>query len=149
MLLWQPDSECIGRSHLTAFTRQIAPRAGRAISSYQALHRWSVDHAPEFWTEVWDYCGVIGDRGQRLAVDLDWMPGAHFFPDARLNFAENLLRRRDDQPAIIATTEHGRHARLTFGELHQAVARAAEALRRSGVAPGDRVAGIVANTPEA
>jgi acetoacetyl-CoA synthetase len=149
MPLWSPSLERISRSHLTAFTKQVEERHGRRFGGYQDLHRWSVTDAPAFWAELWDYCQVIGTRGDRLAVDLDRMPGAKFLPDAQLNFAQNLLRRRDAAPAIIATTEQGRDATLTFAELHHDVGRAAAALRQSGVQPGDRVAGIVANTAEA
>jgi acetoacetyl-CoA synthetase len=147
--LWRPGSERVARSHLTAFTRAVAETEGRTFADYPQLHAWSVANAPAFWAHVWDYCGVIGDRGARLVEDADRMPGARFFPDATLNFAANLLRRRDAAPAIIATTEHGRDARLTFDELHRMVVRAAAGLRRDGVVQGDRVAGIVGNTAEA
>jgi acetoacetyl-CoA synthetase len=75
------------------------------VESYASLHQWSVKHAPEFWRAIWDFCGVIGEAGERTAIDLDRMPGARFFPDGRLNFTENLLRQRGSDPAIVATTE--------------------------------------------
>ena len=117
--LWQPGADRVSRSHLTAFTRQVESATGRSFPRYEDLHHWSVEHAPDFWAEFWDYCGVIGDRGEPNATDMDRMPGATFFPKGRLNFAENLLRRRDDQPAIIATTENGRALTLTFKEVYR------------------------------
>jgi acetoacetyl-CoA synthetase len=139
----------VARTRLTAFCRQVRGRHGVEASDYPALHRWSIERMPAFWSEMWDFAGVIGDRGVEVAADLDRMPGARFFPDARLNFAENVLRGDAAAAAIIATTERGDERRLTRGELRAAVARAARALRAAGVAPGDRVGGITANTPEA
>jgi acetoacetyl-CoA synthetase len=147
--LWLPSPDRIRSSRLTAFARQVERAHRRTFASYEDLHRWSIEQAPLFWSAFWDYAGVIGDRGGRLAVDLDRMPGARFFPDGQLNFAENLLRRQDDAPAIIATTEDGRDQELTFQQLAAEVRRAAAALRRDGVRAGDRVAGVVANTAEA
>jgi len=146
--LWQPGPERIAATRLTAFGRRV----GRTVSTpeeYEALHRWSVGASPEFWLAVWEFGGVIGERGGRLAVDLEKMPGGRFFPDARLNFAENVLRRRDDATAIIAASESGEDVRMTYAQLARDVARAARALRLSGVRAGDRVCGILTNRPEA
>jgi acetoacetyl-CoA synthetase len=134
---------------LTAFTRQLGPRAHHTFTTYAALHRLSVTRPDVFWREVWDFCGVVGERGARVLERPRAMPGAAFFPDARLNFAENVLRRRDDRPAIIAVAERGDERTVTFAQLHRDVARAARALRANGVVAGDRVCGIVANVPEA
>jgi acetoacetyl-CoA synthetase len=144
--LWRPDRERVARSKMTAFSAAAATvRAG----DYPRLHDWSVREPEAFWRAVWDACSVIGERGSRAAIDLDRMPGARFFPDARLSFPENLLRRRDDGPAIIARSEAGGQRVLSWKGLHEAVCRAAAALRTSGVAAGDRVCGIVSNVPEA
>ena len=147
--LWQPSPERIAASRLTAFTRQ--PEAGSLDPAipYQELHRWSIEHMEEFWTALWTFGGVRGERGSRVLVDRDRMPGAQFFPDARLNFTDNILGDRTDEVAIIATSESGRDRTLTRGQLAGAVGRAAAALRRAGVQPGDRVAAMTANTPEA
>ncbi|MCC7008894.1 MAG: acetoacetate--CoA ligase [Acidobacteria bacterium] len=147
--LWRPDPERIARSHLSAFTRRAERRAGRSLPDYASLHCWSVTDVPAFWDELWSAAGIVGERGERVVDRLDAMPGARFFPDARLNFAENLLRRRDDGPAILATTEHGREVEISHAELLRDVGRAAAALRRAGVGCGDRVAGLIANVPEA
>jgi acetoacetyl-CoA synthetase len=117
-------------------------------SSYAELHRWSVEQPEQFWSGVWDFCGVVGSRGERILQDGDRMPGAAFFPGATLNFATNVLRRRGSAPAIVATTEAGRDRTLGWDELADAVSLAAGALRAAGVQRGDRVAGIVCNTHE-
>jgi len=147
--LWRPDPARIAGSRLAAFRADVARQGVAPSPGVHALHRWSVDAPEAFWAAVWDFAGVIGERGRRVAVDLDRMPGARFFPDARLNFTTNLLADRDDTPAIIATSERGPDRQLTRGELAVGVGRAAAALRRAGVVPGDRVCGIVANIPEA
>jgi acetoacetyl-CoA synthetase len=147
--LWQPSPHRLAHSRLTAFTRALEGRLGRPLSDYAAVHRCSIEQPAEFWSAVWDVCGVIGDKLGPVVVDRDRMPGARFFPDARVNFAENVLRRRDEAPAIIAATEDGGERQLSYSELADAVARAGRALAASGVRRGDRVAGIVANIPEA
>ncbi len=144
-----PDPERVARSNLTHFTAELERRTGRRFPDYAALHRDSVEQRETFWRAVWDVCGVIGDPGDDVLLDRDRMPGARFFPDARLNFAENLLRRRDDTPALLASSERGPDRVLSFGELHDGVAAAAAALRRDGIGPGDRVCGVMANVPEA
>ncbi|HEV3214700.1 MAG TPA: acetoacetate--CoA ligase [Vicinamibacterales bacterium] len=148
--LWRPPPERVSASRLTAFIRTVEEAEGRSFTDYSDLHRWSVGSVAEFWTHVWNFCGVIGQRGGAPVIDHPGrLPGAKFFPDSRLNFAENLLRRRDEATAIIATTEQGRDREVSFGDLYRAVARGAQALRRAGVGPGDRVCGVVANVPEA
>ena len=146
--IWTPSAERVASSRLTAFAEYI--RSSRAIAApgYQQLHEWSVNQSPSFWTEVWNFGGVIGERGLRASVDLDRMPGGRFFPDATLNFTENLLRRRGDGPAIISSTESGPGVTLSHDELRDAVGRAANAFRDAGIVAGDRIAAIAANTPE-
>ena len=147
--LWQPNPHRVRASHLTRLTDEIQRTQRRTFKSYDDLHRWSIEDPPAFWSALWDYAGVIGSKGDRAASDLGKLPGARFFPDGRLNFAENLLRRDDDRTAIIAVTEHGPVSRLTFRDLRVAAAKAVSALRAAGVRPGDRVAGIVPNGAEA
>ncbi len=94
--LWQPSPERIADANLTAFMARVERDWGVALDDYDALHDWSVAELEKFWTSVWDFCGVVAEtRGTRVLVDGDKMPGAKWFPGARLNFAENLLRRRD------------------------------------------------------
>jgi acetoacetyl-CoA synthetase len=147
--LWQPDANRIAGTRLTAFAQFVSRRLDRQLDDFTDIHRLSVGDKPAFWDALWDFAGVQGERGSRIAIDLDRMPGARFFPDARVNFAENVLRRRDDAPAIIAVTEAGDERTLSYGALHDEVMRAALALRAEGVEPGDRVCGLVANVPEA
>jgi len=140
---WRPSPERAGRSALAAFMR----RAGN-FADYAALHRWSVEHGGEFWNQVWDFCGVEGTKGARTLVDGDRMPGARWFPDARLNFAQNLLRQPDDTDAIVFRGEDKVKRRLSRRELHALVSRLQQALAAAGVKKGDRVAGYLPNLPE-
>src|SRR5262245_17684825 len=105
--LWTPDAARIAGSHLTAFMKWLKERGAGDFRDYAALHEWSITERGAFWSAVWDYCGVIGQKGSVTVVNGDEMPGAQFFPEARLNFAENLLKRRDDTPALVAFTETG------------------------------------------
>jgi acetoacetyl-CoA synthetase len=148
-LLWQPTASQIANANITRFREGAEARHGIDLPDYWALHRWSVERAEDFWPEVWDFAGVIAEtRGERIVVDKERMPGARWFPDARLNFAENLLRRRDDAPAIIFWGEDRVKRRLTHRELYDAVSRLQKALAQSGVGAGDRVAGFLPNLPE-
>jgi acetoacetyl-CoA synthetase len=120
------------------------------IPDYAALHRWSIAEPEAFWGSVWDFCGIVAEtRGERVALHLDRMPGAKWFPEARLNFAENLLRRSDDSPALIFQGEERVRRTLSHAELCEAVSRLRETLREWGIGPGDRVAGYLPNLPEA
>jgi len=147
--LWTPDPARTDAATLTRFTDFLSARVGRTFEDYPALHQYSVAKRGAFWSAVWDFCGVIGDKGARTVINAERMPGAQFFPDARLNFTENLLRRHDDTLAIIAVDETGVERTLTWAELGDQVAACARLFRSVGVEPGDRVAGIMANVPEA
>jgi acetoacetyl-CoA synthetase len=146
--LWTPSRERIARARLTAFMREVGESQGRTFRDYEDLYQFSLAHPADVWRSVWHFCGVHGHMGERVVVDLDRMPGARFFPDARLNFAENALRRRDATTAIIFNGEGRRRRELTHAQLFEAVSRFAAALRRSGIRPGDRVAGYLPNMPE-
>lgn len=147
--LWSPSPERYAEANLSRFARQIERDFGVQAADYPTLYAWSVSEPVKFWSALWDFCEVIGDKGERVLVDADRMPGAQWFPDARLNYAENQLRRRDDAPALLFRGENKVRRSLTFREVHQTVSRLAQALRNAGVGPGDRVAAIVANMPEA
>jgi acetoacetyl-CoA synthetase len=147
--LWTPSPERIAGANITAFTKLVNGRHKLALDGYGALYQWSIEHLEDFWVALWDFGGVIAEaRGERVLIDRDKMPGARFFPDAKLNFAENLLRRRDEADAIVFWGEDKVRRRLSFGELHDAVSRTAQALAASGVQPGDRVAAFMPNMPE-
>ncbi|BAN69587.1 acetoacetyl-CoA synthetase [endosymbiont of unidentified scaly snail isolate Monju] len=116
---------------------------------FQALWRWSVDRPEVFWSALWDWHGILGERSGPVLVDGERMPGARFFPECRLNFAQNLLREADGQPALVFHGEDGRRIELSRAELRQRVLALAGWLRAQGVGPGDRVAAYVPNIPEA
>ncbi len=145
--LWMPSAERVAGARMTAFMRHVEQALDVDVSSYGNLYRFSIDRPADFWREVWTFGGIRGHMGGRVVTDLDRMPGARFFPDARLNFAENVLRVRDESPAIIFNGE-GRRRTLTHAELYTEVSRFAGALRRTGIQPGDRVAGYLPNVPE-
>ncbi|MDE2754778.1 MAG: acetoacetate--CoA ligase [Gemmatimonadota bacterium] len=147
--LWIPSRERLRASNLVHFAALVAGSREEGDNSYESLWRWSIEQQEEFWSAVWDWCGIVGDKGSRVFVDGDHMPGARYFPDARLNFAENLLRRRTDEPAIIAWSEAGRRRVVGWRELYDLVSRLAQAMRDAGVGPGDRVAALLPNVPEA
>jgi acetoacetyl-CoA synthetase len=151
-LLWAPSEARIARANITEFARRVEPANGVALPDYAALWRWSVDNSEAFWRALWDYAGVIGARGERTLVDGDSMPGAKWFPDARINFAENLLCRRpadDAGDALVFRGEDKDEYRVSHAELVTSVSRVAAALRADGIGPGDRVAGYLPNMPEA
>jgi acetoacetyl-CoA synthetase len=145
--LWAPSAERIARARLTAFIDQVNASTALQLDSYQSLYQFSIARPADFWRELWTFADIRGEMGGRVAIDLHKMPGAQFFPDARLNFAANVLRRRDDAAALIFNGE-GRFQSISHGELYVAVARFAAALRHVGVRPGDRVAGYLPNLPE-
>jgi acetoacetyl-CoA synthetase len=147
--IWQPSPERVAQTQLTRFARGLAGVAGTDVSAYAALHAWSIRQPEIFWPAVWDFCGIRGERGSRPVVDVDQMPGARFFPDATLSFVDNVLRRDDESIAIVAEREHGSRMIISWSALGRDVRRAAAALSADGVKAGDRVAGFVANVPEA
>ncbi len=124
-------------------------RHGLGLKTYRDLHAWSVADSAAFWDLIWDYCGVIGDKGARRLIDGGKMPGAQFFPDAKLNFAENLLRCEGHGDALVFRGEDKVSYRLTWDELRALVSRLQQALRGAGVGRGDRVAAMLPNLPEA
>ena len=146
--IWTPSLFRIADANLTRFLAQAAAR-GVAVTDSESLYRWSVDQPAAFWEAVWDFAGVVGDRGTGPAlVDGSRMPGARWFPGARLNFAENLLRGPDEEPAIVFRNERGDRRELSRGQLRADTARIAAGLVRDGVGPGDVVAGFLPNVPE-
>jgi len=149
--LWTPSPERVAGSRLTAFARTfLPPSSSGAAFSYGDLHRRSIDRRDLFWRAIWEFCGVIGDPGRADRVlESDAMPGARYFPDASLNFAENLLRDRGEEDALVFLREDGDTRTLSGAELFAEVSKVAAVLRQWGIRPGDRVAGYVPNIPEA
>jgi acetoacetyl-CoA synthetase len=149
-LLWQPSNERIEQSNLAGFMRALERDCNVKIADYRALYQWSIENPQDFWQAVWRFGGVkASNPGERVLVDGDKMPGAQWFPEARLNFAENLLRRRDDSDALVFWGEDKVKRHLSYRELYDEVSRLAQALKATGVRADDRVAGFLPNMPEA
>ena len=146
--LWAPSPERIASANVTAFRLAAEKRWSVALPDYAALQAWSVAHPEQFWVSVWEMGEVVGHRGERVLVDGERMPGAQWFPDAKLNFARNLLRSRDAHDAIVFWGEDRVMKRMSHGELYRAVAHFVAALREMGVKKGDRVAAYMPNMPE-
>ena len=140
--LWTPSPERAAKTELARFMKL----AGK--SNFEDLHRWSIESAPDFWELLWRFCEVRGEPGGRRLVDPERMPGATWFPEGRLNFAENLLRTRDASGAIVFWGENRIKRNLSKRQLYDLVSRLAQALRDAGVEKGDRVAGYLPNLPE-
>jgi acetoacetyl-CoA synthetase len=147
--LWTPDPDRSARTTLSAFSSWLSARAGRPLGDFGALHRFSTGNSAEFWSALWDFTEISGDKGQPpWLVDGDRMPGAAFFPGARLNFAENLLRHEGKGDAIVFWGEDKVRRRLTWDALRADVSGASRAFAAAGAIAGDRVAGILPNMPE-
>ncbi len=148
-LLWQPSPERKAAATLTRFIDYVNQTWKAGASDYPSLYDWSIREPEQFWQSIWNFCGVIGDMGAApYLLDGGKMPGARWFPQARLNFAENLLRRRDSETAIVFWGENAVRRKVSYAELYDLVSRTAQAMRALGVAPGDRVAGFMPNMPE-
>lgn len=144
--LWRPSEERIKRANVTEFINRVNERYSLNISDYQSLYAWSINNREEFWASVWEFGGVIASQPyEKVLEDSPTMIGAKWFTGARLNYAQNLLRFRDDRPAIMFKGEGQEINRMTYAELYDQVARLAKALRRAGVVAGDRIAGYVPN----
>jgi len=147
--LWEPSPERKARANLTRFAAFVAEARGEGFADYAAMHRWSVEEPQAFWSALFRFLDPVCRRQPETVIrDAGAMPGTKFFPEAELNFAENLLRYRGPLPAIIFHGEDGRRRELSRDELHDEVARVAAGLRLAGVEPGDRVAGYLPNCPE-
>ncbi|MGA8242091.1 MAG: AMP-binding protein, partial [Desulfobacterales bacterium] len=149
-LLWQPSERRIKASNMYRFMKVINERFGRNFTEYEALYRWSIENIPDFWATLWDFAGVItSEPYEQVIDDLNKMPGAKWFTGARLNFAENLLRYRDDRLALAFKGEAQEAVYLTYAELYREVSRLAKSLKQAGVQAGDRVVGFMPNMPHA
>jgi len=148
-LLWQPSEERIRQTNIHRFIGYINDRFDLAIRDYDGLYAWSTTDIGNFWAAVWDFVDIKASRSfDQVVDDLSKMPGAEWFPGARLNFAENLLRYRDERTAIIFRGEDRVSIRMTYAALYDEVARVAESLRELGVRPGERVVGFMPNMPQ-
>jgi acetoacetyl-CoA synthetase len=147
--LWTPDQARIEASSLWRFMAGVNARSGLSLRTYGDLLDYSVTRPEEFWAGVWDFCGVkAGTRGQRVLIDGDKLPGGRFFPDATLNYAENLLRKSDATDALVFRGEDRVRRRMSWAELSAAVARLHRAFAAAGIRAGDRICAVVPNMPE-
>jgi acetoacetyl-CoA synthetase len=146
-ILWQPDAERIARSRMDAFRREVNQRHSLKLDGYPALHQWSIDRRHAFWQAIVDFFDIrFHTQPDAVLREGAEMPSAEWFPGATLNFAEHLLRRRDDAVAVVAVAENGQREQLTWAELSEQVAGFQASLRAAGVAQGDRVAACMPNT---
>ncbi len=145
MKLWQPSQNHIDDALITAFAKQV----GFADNDYQALHTWSIEHADQFWPSVWEFCGVVGDAGNKSYSALGNMLDDQWFPEASINYAENLLNAKGSTPSVAFYGEDKVKRTVTLTELKEQVSQCQQALRKLGVNPGDRVAAMLPNGLEA
>jgi len=147
--LWTPSEDRIKNANITRFIKFVNQKHGKQFKTYDDLYQWSIDQIEDFWAAMWDFGEIkASKRYDRVVDDLKKFPGASWFPGAKLNFAENLLRYRDDRLAFIFKGETQKSARMTYAELYNTVARLAKSLRELGIGPGDRVAGYMPNLME-
>ncbi len=147
--LWTPSQSRCEATRIHDFMQHLNGAHNLELKDYKDLYDWSLQANTDFWDQLWDYAGVVSShKGSTVLEHPERMPGARWYPDARLNFAENLLRYRDDRPAVIFRGEDDTRMELSHAELFQRVAQLASALRKQGVVAGDRVSGFMPNIPE-
>ena len=148
-LLWKPSEERIKSSNMHRFMSFINDKYHRNFTEYDPLYMWSIENIPDFWASMWEFAGIKASKSYDEVIDdVTKMPGARWFSGARLNFAENLLRYRDDQAALIFKGESPDVRKMTYAGLYDEVAGVAKSLREAGIQAGDRVVGFMPNMPE-
>ena len=144
--LWQPSAKRINDSNMQQFMLQMNAKHQLNMQSYADLHAWSVDDIATFWDEIWQLSGVVAQhKGDTILNQGNRMPGAEWFPEAKLNYAENLLKHRDTATALVFCGEDGKRLELSYADLYLRVAQLSSALRQHGIQAGDRVAGFMPN----
>jgi acetoacetyl-CoA synthetase len=147
--LWQPHPTTAKESHMARFIAYINEPPQCAIENYFQLHQWSITYPEKFWPAVWAFTGIkASHKGEKVLTNPHDMLKAKWFTGAQLNFAENLLQRRDDEIALIFRNEKGLRRTLTYAQLYTQVMQLASAMRAMGIKPHDRVAGFLPNLPE-
>lgn len=148
-MLWKPSQERIADANMTRFVGFVNKKENLKIKSYNELYTWSIENLPDFWAAVWEFVNVKASCGyDKVVDDLDKFPGAKWFAGSKLNFAENLLKFRDDHEAFVFRGENQETVRTTYAELHHSVARLAKALRGLNIDPGDRIVAYMPNITE-
>jgi acetoacetyl-CoA synthetase len=149
-LLWQPTEEQVRKTNMYRFMKVINDKYNKNFKEFTTLYDWSVENIPEFWETMWEFADIICSKSYDQVIDdVSKMPGARWFSGAQLNFAENLLRHRDNRTALIFKGEGQESIRISYAELYDEVARLAQALKETGVKAGDRVVGFIPNMPAA
>ncbi|MFT5930749.1 MAG: acetoacetyl-CoA synthetase [Oceanospirillaceae bacterium] len=144
--LWQPSQSRIEQTNLWRFIQSINASLNLNITDYHQLHQWSIDHSELFWDQIWQQCNVVSShKGSVILEHGDKMPGAKWYPQAKLNFAENLLKVRDISPALIYCGEDGARQEISYAQLYQRVAQLVSGLKKYNIQPGDRIAGFMPN----
>ncbi len=148
-LLWEPSEDKIKNSNMYRFMGLINEKYNQSFTEYDPLYQWSIENIPDFWAAMWEFADIKASKPYDQVIDdVTKMPGAKWFSGARLNFAENLLRYRDDQVALIFKGEDHDSTTMTYSELYDEVARVTKSLKQAGVQAGDRVAAFMPNMPE-
>ncbi|MDP6180138.1 MAG: AMP-binding protein, partial [Desulfatiglandales bacterium] len=148
-LLWKPSKKRIENTNMYRFMNFINDKHHQNLNEYEPLYQWSIENIPDFWAAMWEFAQIKTSRPYHDIVDdLTKLPGARWFSGAKLNFAENLLRFRDDRVALLFKGEAQNSVKMTYAELYDEVARIAKSLKGIGVRAGDRVVGFMPNMPE-
>ena len=147
-VLWSPSQKQTDEANITSFITYVNQTHHQDLSDYDSLYQWSISEKENFWSTLWDFTEILGDKGERVLIDGDNIEAAQWFPDAKLNFAQNLLRKNNDEVAIFFRAEDKADYSLTYAELYQQVASVANWLKSNGLQPGDRVAAYLPNMPE-
>jgi len=147
--IWKPTKDRIQNSNISAYIKWLKETTGRNIKLYEELYNWSINNIEEFWESIWNYSGIIHSKKYKKIISERIMPGAEWFQEAELNFAENLLRCNDSRIAIISSREDAPTIKISYAELYGLVSSVAAGLKALGVEKGDRVAGFITNIPEA
>ncbi|MEO9339459.1 acetoacetate--CoA ligase [Mesorhizobium sp. SB112] len=146
--LWTPSKQQIAAAPISAFTAEAEGRTGIRFADYAALHRWSIEDREAFWDLVWDFCGIVGEKGKTVLANGDKMPGAAFFPGSKLNYAENLLKKTGSDDALVFRGEDKVERRMSWDALREQVSKLQQLFVLAGVKKGDRIAAMMPNMPE-
>ena len=148
-VLWRPSSKIKEESNLNQFIKNFVDEfKNQSDVKYEELWKWSIEKPEKFWDSIWDYSNVLGEKGDILLKDKDKMPGARFFPDAKLNYTENVLKNKNEPLAIISEREDGLKSKISTLELKDKVLKLAGWLKENGISKGDRVCAYMPNCPE-
>ncbi|MCP4373593.1 MAG: AMP-binding protein, partial [Deltaproteobacteria bacterium] len=147
--LWKPSDERVKNTNMYRFMNFVNEKLAKDFTGYDPLYQWSIENIPQFWALMWEFAEIKASKPyDQILDDPSKMPGAKWFSGARLNFAENLLRYRDDHVALIFKGEDQNSIKMTYKKLYDEVARVSKSLREAGIKPGDRVVGFMPNMPE-